>query len=187
MMTKNDIKARLSLAINLAKQAKGLLDEVYYKLAPSAEADIIGICNRIQNCEMTDVNEVMAKIEKVRCMEKLGIPEGEEIKPAQIKVNGCLGIEVRTPLLDGDYLEAYVGSIDYLPQAGVVYISKDEDSIDLVLAMQKQGEYAKQDGESGEDITIYAWGDPFSEDFTFKDRINKDDIDEALEAENERE
>ena len=187
MMTKNDIKTRLSLAINLAEQAKGLLDEVCDKLAPSAEDDIFDICNYIQDCEMTDIDEVMTKIEEAGFFEELGIPDGEEIKPAQVKVSSCLGIEVRTPLSDDDYFEAYVGNSDYGPQAGVAYISKDGDSLDLVMAEQKQGEYAKQAGESGEDITIYSWGDPFSEDYTFKDKINKADIDEALETENERE
>ncbi len=179
-MTKNEIKARIMLAINLAEQAKGLLDEVCDKLAPSAEDDIFDICNRIQDCEMTDIEEVMAELEETGYFEELGISEGREIKPAQVKINNCLGIEVRTPLLSGDYLEAHVGSSDYGPQAGVVYVSKDEDLLDLVLAEQKQGEYAKQDKESGEDISIYSFGNPFSEDYTSKDLIRKDVLDEAL-------
>lgn len=179
-MTKNEIKARLMLAINLAAQAKGLLDEVCDKLAPAAEDDIFDICNQIQDCEMTDIDEVMTKIEEAGVFEEFGIPEGREVKPAQIKVNNCLGIEVRTPLLSGDYLETHVGNSDYGPQAGVVYVSKDEDLIDLVLAEQKQGEYAKQDKESGEDITIYSWDNPFTEEYTFKSLIRKDMINEAL-------
>ena len=180
IMTKNDIKARLMLAINLAEQVKGLLDEVCDKLAPAAEDDIFDLCNQIQDCEMTDIDEAMTELEEAGFFEEFGIPEGREIKPAQVKVNNCLGIEVRTPLLSGDYLEAHVGNSDYGPQAGVVYVSKDKDLIDLVMAEQKQGEYAKQDRESGEDITIYSWGDPFSEDYTLKDLIRKDAIDEAL-------
>ena len=191
-MTKNEIKARLSLAINLAEQAKGLLDEVYSyevanKLTPSTEADVFDICNQIQECEMTDINEVMAELEEAGYFKEAKIPEGEEIKPIQIKVDSFLDAEVRTPLLDGDYLETYVGNSDYGPQAGVVYISKDENLIDLVMAEQKQDEYARGDGESGEDITIYSWGDPFSEDYTFKNTISKADIDKVLGTENERE
>ena len=180
IMTKNDIKARIMLAINLAEQAKGLLDEVCDKLAPSAEDDIFDICNRIQDCETTDIDEVMIELEEAGYFEELGIPDGKEIKPAQVKVSNCLEIEVRTPLLDGDYLEAHVGNSDYGPQAGVVYVSKDEDLIDLVMAEQKQSEYAKQDRESGEDITIYSWGNPLTEEYTSKDLIRKDMIDEAL-------
>ena len=179
-MTKSEIKAELMLAINLAEQAKRILDEVCDKLAPSAEDDIFDICNCIQDCEMTNIDEVMSKLEEAEYFEELGIPEGEEVKPAQIKVNSYLGIEVRTPLLDDDYLEAYVGNSDYGPQVGVGYISKDGDFIDLVMAEQKQGEYAKQDGESGEDITICSWGNPYSEEYTFKDLIRKDMIDEVL-------
>ena len=179
-MTKNEIKAKLMLAINLAEQAKGLLDEVCDKLAPSAEDDIFDICNHIQDCEMTDIDEVITKLEEAGYFEELGIPEGEEIKLVRVKVSSYLGIEAKTPLLDGDYLKTYVGNGDYGPQAGVVYVSKDEDVLDLVLAEQKQGEYAKQDGESGEDITIYSWGDPSTEDYTSKDLIKKDIINEML-------
>lgn len=179
-MTKNEIKTRLMLAINLAEQAKGLLDEVCDKLAPSAEDDIFDICNRIQDCETTDIDEVMTELEEAGVFEEFGIPEGREVKPVQVKVSNCLGIEVRTPLLDSDYLEAHVGNSDYGPQAGVVYVSKDEDLIDLVMTEQKQGEYAKQDRESGEDITIYSCDNPFTEEYTFKSLIRKDMIDEAL-------
>ena len=179
-MTKSEIKAKLMLAINLAEQTKGLLDEVCDKLAPSAEDDIFDICNRIQDCEMTDIDEVMTELEGAGYFKELGIPDGEEIKPVQVKVSSYLGIEARTPLLDGDYLETFVGNSDYGPQAGVVYVSKNEDLLDLVLAEQKQGKYAKQDGESGEDITIYSWGDPSTEDYTSKDLIKKDMIDEVL-------
>ena len=187
MTTKSDIKARLSLAINLAEQAKGLLDEVCDNLAPSAEDDIFDICNQIQDCELTDVDEAIAELEAAGYFKELGIPDGEEIKPAQVKVNNYLGIEVRTPLLDCDYLETFVGNSDYGPQAGVVYVSKDGDLLDLAMAEQKQGEYARQDGESGEDITIYSYGNPFSEDYTSKDSISKVDIDYALKTEDERE
>lgn len=176
-MSKNEIKAKLMLAINLAEQAKGLLDEVCDELAPSAEDDIFDICNYIQDCEMTDADEIMAELEEAGYFKELGIPEGEEIKPAQVKVSSYLEIEVRTPLLDGDYLETYITNSDYGSQAGVGYISKDGDFVDLVMAEQKQGEYAMRDKESGEDITIYAWGDSSTEEYTFKDLIRKDTID----------
>lgn len=93
-MTKNEIKARLMLAINLAGQAKRLLDEVCDKLAPSAEDDIFDILNRIQDCETTDIDEVMTGIEEAGYFEELGIPEGREVKPVRVKVNNHLGIEV---------------------------------------------------------------------------------------------
>ncbi|MCR5452796.1 MAG: hypothetical protein K6F00_09235, partial [Lachnospiraceae bacterium] len=144
---------------------------------------IFEICDRIQNCKITDADEAIDELEDAECY----LPEGKEIKPVQVKVNSYLGIEVRTPLLDGDYLETYVGNSDYGPQAGVVYVSKEGDLLDLAMVEQKQGEYAKRDGESGEDISIYTYADPLSEDYTSKDRVSKADIDDALDIENERE
>ena len=93
-MTKNEIKAKLALAISLAENCKKLLDEVCDTLAPSAEDDIFDTCNGIQDCEITDIDQVMEEIEDTGCFKELNIPEGEPIEQVSIDIDSLLHIKI---------------------------------------------------------------------------------------------
>ncbi len=183
-MTKNEIKAKLTLAINLAENCKMLLDEVCDKLAPSAEDDIFDICNGIQDCEMTDIDQIMEEIEDAGYFKELNISEGEPVEQVSINIDSLLHITTKVPVNGGGCLEAYTSISDYGPQVGVTYASNDDNMIDVVMVEQKQSKY-DDDGNiidnSGEDFNIYIWDNPYTEDYQTKTGIKMTDIKQAFE------
>ena len=100
-------------------------------------------------------------------------------------------IQVTASLKDGGELETSVTDIDGSGTRQVFINYKDEEKnlIDLCGVEIKKGELAKSNGlpENNKDIDIYTYADPYSEDYTSKETIKYEDIQNALEPEGEME
>lgn len=191
-MTKNELKAKLTLAVNMAEQTKALLDEICGKLAPYAEDDIFDMANEIQDCERTDVEEMMRELEANGYLSDAKITEeGERVLVPAISINKNFisDIEVSLPLEDGGRLTAYTNLSDSgTYQTGTMYYDEDDFPIDLSLAEIKRGELAEAHGMSKDnrDIDTYLWTDLHG-NLAMQNRFSHEDIVAALESEQETE
>ena len=187
IMTKNELKAKLTLAVNMAEQTKTILDEICDELAPYAEDDIFDMVNEIQSCERSDVNEMMRELEKNDYLSDANITEtGCPIPTPYIKYSILGNTEVGITYPDGDKLAAYLCESDFgTYQTGSMYYTRTGSPLELTLAEIKKGELAKIAGRSADnrDIDVMVWSDPYNEDYTNKFTLSYDDIETALEAE----
>lgn len=81
---------------------------------------------------------------------------------------------------------AYVGSDTDNPSVGICMIPEGSDGavVDLAYAEVKGKELADIDKTGYEDVSLYTYADPYTEDFTSKNIIKRDDVVKALEIEN---
>lgn len=181
METQNSIKAKLALAINLAGTAKNLLDSVCNTLAPSAEDDIFELVNAIQDCERTNIDEIMSDLEKDEYFTNL--MDGSEWSIPCVKVTDWLDVSIEKPA-NGGTLVAYANDVDKeSSQAGVYYRPNGTDVIfDLCCAEVKGEGLAVIDGKTADnkDVDVYTYSDIFKEDYTDKFTLKHHDIIEML-------
>lgn len=187
-MTKQRVKATLELAVNMAQQTKKLLDTLQTDIMQQPDAFIPAYMSKIQNCEKTDANKMMEDLEVFGYLK--GMEEGEKLTCPQVSVNPNIptDIEVSIPIKDSERLTAYVHESDFgTLQAGTVYYDKDNSPLDLSLAEIKKGELAENSGldKDNQDIDLMVWSDPHNEDYTNSYRISHDDIENALECDEE--
>lgn len=81
-------------------------------------------------------------------------------------------------------LISYIGNDHDNLQAGIYFRPKDIDGkMDIALA-EIQGEDLRENtGIGEEDIVLYTWEDPFSEDYTRKTILKREEIEESFNTE----
>lgn len=96
---------------------------------------------------------------------------------------GLLEPEITVDTPAGE-LVAYAGTDKYNPSVGIMLRPKglDGQEMDLAYAETKCKELL-DDGESEDTVILYAYGDPYSEDYTNKHIITRENIKNALEIE----
>ena len=179
--TKNSIKAKLALAINLAEQCHKLTNEVTEALTQSDDDDLYTTMDAIVNLEQTNVDELMKELEDKGYFKDAHITEdGEELPVAAIDVTNPYNISVKIPV-DNNFLIAAVTAADDNIQASIMH-ETDGYEIDIAMAEVKRGEIATMDKKPADnkDIDLYSYTDPYSEDYQRKDTIKFDDIKKAL-------
>ena len=183
-MTKQAIRAKLALMVNLCDEAWKIGDELCRTLAPNGEDDIYELMTEIQERSRTDVDEIMNILEENKYFEEANIEGGEKLDPINVKIRDWYDIELSYPLKTGA-LVSYISAGD--PEAlggGIVYRDMSGVLVDLAYIEQKKGEIAELTGLSkdNEDLDLYLYENPYSEEYTYKNRIMMDDIEKALES-----
>lgn len=186
-MTKNELRAKLMFAVNMAEQTKKVLDEICEKLAPYAEDDIFDMVNEIQSCERSDVDAMMTELEENGYFSDAKITEeGHPMQVPYVKYDNIRSIEVGITYPEGDKLAAYLSESDFgTYQTGSVYYDKSGSPLDISLAEIRKGDLAEVAGLSPDnrDIDVMVWSDPYSEDYTQKFILSHAAIEEALKVE----
>lgn len=179
--TKNSIKAKLALAINLAEQCHKLINEVTEVLTQSDDDDLYTTMDAVANLEETDIDELMKELEDKEYFKEAHITEnGDELPVAAIDVTNPCNVVVKIPV-DNNFLIAAVTAADDNIQASIMH-ETDGYEIDIAMAEVKRGEIATMDKKPADnkDIDLYSYTDPYSEDYQRKDTIKFDDIKKAL-------
>lgn len=97
-----------------------------------------------------------------------------------------MNAEATIRLPDGGSLCAYTNETDEeVRRVGILYRGKDGYGIDLALAEVKRGEIASAVGlkKDNDDIDVYLWADPSTDNFTLNCHISHDDIIKAIKEE----
>lgn len=182
-MTKKILKAKIKMAINAANLASRLCDDILNKCFPEDAMDdgLFNIVNGIQDCEMTDVDEIMEKLEEDGYLEDMEDGDNEPVIP-EIDVSSTMDVEARVPV-DGGRL--YVGTARSDTGTNQVYIIYEINGylVDVALAEVMRGELAEASGlpSDNKDVTVYLWEDPYQEDYTKKATLKYEDLNSATE------
>ena len=185
-MTKNYIEAQLRLIHNLAEQAVKVSHDLFDELTTETtdQDAMIDQLNRLNGGEIEGIDEFVREF-----MDEFvpgSTPDGGLIHRAEVCVEGPESIELRVSTGKGEVLP-YVYPADYgTVCCGVSYCEKDSNTeIDLCLVEVKKGPLAEI--PDNEDVDIYVYGDPYSEEFTDKKVLKHEDIVKALSDNDEEE
>ena len=188
--TRNLIKAQIKLMKELSRNIDILREEILSELNINdlnrKEIESIGffITSKFRP-DMTNVlDNIMDRLDKANAL--YNIPDGEEVSLPSLKVQ-YMGqiIEATCPVGDGKLAATLsaIGTCDNSVQSWASYYAPNGASIDLALAEMKKGELAECSGfpEGNQDIDLYIWRNPFTDDYTDKIQISHKDIVEASE------
>lgn len=186
-MTKNEIKAKLQLAINFAELCNICCENIASNLTSNDADELYTLLDCIKCGEETDVNQIMKRLEG-KCFDDAHITEtGDVITVPKIVMGNSNDIEIRLPVSGIGYITATSGSSDGIsPQMsiGVEYEVNDDicELADLALVEVKKGELAKAEGlnPNNTDIDIYTYADICTDDYTHHDRIRMSDIEKII-------
>lgn len=190
--TKNNIKAKFLLMINLSDQLKKIGDELYNSLTEYEEDDLADLLTDIQNKKITDIDSIMKFLEDNKYFKDAHITEdGDQIEAAQIEIKSPSNISIKIKSDEGALI-TYLNELDpgtYTYQVGNAYEAEDGNIVDLCLAEIKKGELAEAShlNSDNKDIDIYTYGDIYSEGYTNKETIKYEDLRKALELDEEPE
>lgn len=173
-MTKNELKAKLSLLEDIKRLEAELKEEILSSIEKSHGSALHANLENADECYFMLRN--MGYLDKMEDGEVVAIPYIRQD-------NSFLEIGVTYP--DGDKLASHLSRLDTNSfQVGSLYYDKDDYPVDLALAEIRKGELAKQENRpvNNKDIDIYVWSDPFDEDYTRNFLIKNSDIIQALES-----
>ena len=188
--TRNLIKAQIKLMKELSRSIDILREEILSELNINdlnrKEIESIGFfITSKSRPDMTNVlDNIMDRLDKANAL--YNIPDGEEVNLPSLKVQ-YMGqiIEATCPVGDGKLAATLsaIGTCDNSVQSWASYYAPNGASIDLALAEVKKGELAECSGlsEDNQDIDLYIWRNPFTDDYTDKIQISHSDIIEASE------
>ena len=186
--TKNSIKAKFLLMINLSDQLKKIGDELYNSLTEYEEDDLADLLTNIQNKEITDIDSIMKFLEDNKYFKDAHITEdGDQVEAAHIEIRSPSNISVK--IKSGN--EALITYLDELDtgtyQVGNAYEAEDGTVVDLCFAEIKKGELAETAHLSSDnkDIDLYTYGNVYSEEYTNKETIKYEDLRKALDLDEE--
>lgn len=201
-MTKNQIKAELKLAINLAEQCRNVTNDLISSLTESYDDDLFDLMDEISCGNATNVNEIMSRLEGDGYFDDTKITEdGDEIITPVIEISDIVDVTVKIPTnlntitvkdlgsndtdiqISNDYLVASITSTDNAtPQVSILFETND-NQIDIAMAEIKHGELAEIDGKTpgNKDIDLYCYTDPYTEDWQRKDTIKYDEVKDAVD------
>ena len=183
--TKKQAKAWAKLMRNLSEEAFEIGEKLCKEITPERYderyATLYEKLQKAKECyQMFDEFLVRNKL-----IEESALKEGDECFSTKVKVTGVNTVELSQPLKNGS-LNVYTGVADYgTPNAGIVYESKKGTLLDIAYVEQKKGELAKdkKDPENNEDLDVYIFSNPYTEDYTQKFALSGDDIKDALKEE----
>lgn len=182
-MTKNALKAKIQMAVNLAALTKSLCNDICDALTTSPDDDIYALTDNIQSYERTDVAEIMKQLEDDGYFADAHITEdGPAIAVPEITLGSPQVISIEIPVGNNSRLIAGTCVADCeTPQAFIDY-KFDDCGINIALAEIKKDELAKASSlpADNKDIDVYVWSDPHTEDYTHSHRIKFDDIAKEL-------
>ncbi len=191
-MTKEQVKASLEVIQNLFEQAVSLSNQLIESLGDSQQVDE---AVRLLE-ERYPVESALEELSNLKAFQDL--EDGDKVSYPLIRypnTQDMATVGISIPLPDQDELYIYTeniynSDISMQPtvQAGVMYYT-DRDCMDLCMTEIKKGDVAKMEGlnPDNRNIDIYTWADPFDEDYTRKDTINYNNIEQAFEPEHEME
>ena len=188
--TRNLIKAQIKLMKELSRSIDILREEILSELNINdlnrKEIESIGFfITSKSRPDMTNVlDNIMDRLDKANAL--YNIPDGEEVNLPSLKVQ-YMGqiIEATCPVGDGKLAATLsaIGTCDNSVQSWASYYAPNGASVDLALAEVKKGELTECSGlsEDNQDIDLYIWRNPFTDDYTDKIQISHKDIVEASE------
>ena len=184
------LKAKLKLMANFAEEAKKIGDEIADMFEWDMQDDMLwDILNEIQDCERP-ASEMDATVKELADAGLLKDWEQGEVLTNSVSVKFCnvnsLEIEIET---GNGKISSYISvpDLDGSVEAGTIYYAKDQAGdlypVDICTASVKKGELAEANKlpKDNEDIDVYVWSDPYSEDYTRKLTIPHNDIMNALD------
>lgn len=182
-MTKNAIKAKLQLAVNLASLTNKVCDDLCNSLTP--DDYLCDLTDNIRCNERTDVNEIMAELETANYFADADIIEdGPEVPVPELNIENGTNLSIKTPV-NGGYLIAETGESDFGTKQACLLYEYNDYQIDLAFAEVRAGELAEIANLSADnkDVDLYIYENPYSEDYTSKKTISHTDIQKALSDE----
>lgn len=181
-MTKNAVAAKLTMLTNFAAITKSISDQLCNMLLDVPDDGLFDLMDKIQSCELTDVKEIMSRLEEdgylEDCDEEVDYLDYFIKSLPEVKLTDVL-VEVAVPVDGGKLLIGTSKSDDNTEQVYISYEVAETDSIiDLVLAEVKSGEIAELDNKPSDnkDIDLYLYEDAYSEDWTYKATLTHEDI-----------
>ena len=188
--TRNLIKAQIKLMKELGRNIDVLREDIMSELKINdfnrKEIESMGFFLRSEPLpNVTDiVDNMMDRLDKAGALHN--IPDGEEVNLPSLKVQYMGQItELTCPVGDGKLAATLsaIGTCDNSVQSWASYYAPNGAPIDLALAEVKKGELAECSGlpEDNQDIDLYIWRNPFTDDYTDKIQISHKDIVEASE------
>lgn len=184
-MTKNEIKAKLQLAVNFAGLTKKACNDLCNSLTPIPDGYLYDLMDNIQSGERTDVNEIMAELEAENYFAYADIIEdGPELSVPEINIGNETDFCVKVPV-NGGYLIAEANDTDFGTKQACLLYECNGYQIDLAFAEVKEGKLAEAVDlpADNKNIDLYIYADPYSEDYTVKETISYTDIQDALSDE----
>lgn len=185
--TKNGLRAKLQLMVSFAEATAKLKGQIINSFTGSTDDNIFDLLDKIQNCETTDMSEIMNSLEKY--FQSANIKEGQLISIPYVNYGDCMySIEVGVQYPNGEALTSYVAESDSGTfQTGSVFYTTDETPLDLTMAEIKKGDLAKvyDLSEDNQDIDLFVWSDVSTEDSTHSFRLKHADILQVLEMNEE--
>ena len=170
-MTENELKARVSLAIDLITAANQVLDEI-----KSGNTDMFR--SDLTNMFSSDSDILIHWLEEMKHCD--GMENEILVGVPHLKYGPCGSIETGIMYPDGSRLSSFFSESDCgTYQAGAHFTYNDGSLQDLCMVEIKKGDLAEIHGLSADnkDIDMYVWADPVSDDFTQKLTIKRTDID----------
>lgn len=159
-MTKNALRAKIQMTVNLAALTKSLCDDICNMLTTSPDDDIYAITDNIQSCERTDVDGIMNQLESDGYLADAHITEdGPVVAVPEITLGSPQTISLKIPVGNNSSLIAGTCVADCnTPQAFIDYELND-CGINIALAEIKKDELAKAHNlPANNKISMYSSG-----------------------------
>lgn len=174
MATKKTVVEQLKLLANLVKQAENLQKMIEKELPDDPR--VKQLLTMVTKGVMPDsfICETLKGIGALNNLE-----DGDDTQyPSLFLSCGGSVMELHYPV-DGGILQAYVNSSDYgTHQAGIMYVSENDNISDLAMAEVKRGELAEIDHlpADNKDVSLYVYGDPLDENYTEKIQLSYENL-----------
>lgn len=186
-MTKNEIRADLCLAINLAEQLENQLHKIEDELN-SGDDTIIGYWfDKICSFEPADIDEIMKDFESADCFKDNGITEdGPAVTGPELSIDDDRNVAIHVPVNGGKLIASNTCMSMGMNQICLEYAyNNNPDTITLATADVASGDYAKRNHipEDNRDVVLQTYTDVYDEDYTSYITIYFKDIVESLTGE----
>lgn len=171
-MTKQAIKARLNLLVNLAEEVAKIETQLCEDLTESLDDDIYTLLDEVRYGERADIDEVMKDLEENGYFSEAKITDGEEVILPHISLNDNGYIMDMTLEIPGE--AAFVASANYAgdesAQMSLSYRTPGQSLIDLAMAEVKMNDLAEVSHleRDNKDVDLYVWEDLTTDDYTRK-------------------
>ena len=184
-LTKKQAEAWAKLMRNLSEEAFLIGEKFCKEITPERYderyATLYEKLQKTKECyQMFDKFLVENKL-----IEESALKEGDDCSPTMVKVMGINTVELSLPLKNGS-LNTYTDVADYgTPNAGIMYKSDKGTPLDVTYVEQNKSELAKdkESPDNNEDLDVYIYSDPHTEDYTHMFTLTGDDIKDAMKEE----